>query len=62
MNVGGGVMISINVVKVSVRDVAKGTTSSLKGVINTGIQVQYIDSLLIDLCVPKACEGKVKQG
>lgn len=58
----GGVMISINVVKVSVRDVAKGTTSSLKGVINTGIQVQRIGSLLIDLCMPKACEGKVKQG
>lgn len=55
-------MISINVVKVSVRDVAKGTTSSLKGVINTGIQVQHIDSLLINLCMPKACEGKRKQG
>lgn len=55
-------MISINVVKVSVRDVAKGTTSSLKGVINASIQVQHIDSLLIDLCMPKARDGKVKQG
>lgn len=60
--VGGGVVISINVVKVSVRDVAKGTTSSLKEVINAGIQVQHIDSLLINLCMPNARQGKVKKG
>lgn len=59
VKVGG---VSINVVKVSVRDEATGTPSLLKGVINIGIRVQHIGRLLIGFNMPNTYNGKVKQG
>ncbi len=48
--------------KVAIRDEATGKTESIKGVINTGIQVQHIGWLLIVFIMLYTYKGKVKQG